>query len=217
VVAPDSLIPPLSTIDRLPSQGIRNILVKLSPAIDRNIGEQNNGSLRFVSDKGECKEALLGLGALKGPHDISAVVVPDGIVTTGAGIAPVRQSFGSFMYEADPAVIRAGLVAVVAEQVNGWLADSDIAYVFSDRKMNSPIATRYSILEARPFHLAHLKQSLRALNCGKVIVKKRGVEIEPEALVKSLSGDGDRDLVVVVTRTGKRRWAIIAAHDDGNR
>ena len=51
-----------------------------------------------------------------------------------------------------------------------------------------------------PFNLKKLRALLRTSDVGRVVVKKRGSPIEPEALARQLRGPGSASAVVVVTR-----------------
>ena len=58
----------------------------------------------------------------------------------------------------------------------------------------------YRVRDVLPFNLKKLKAHLRVGGIGRVVVKKRGSPIEPEALARQLRGPGSGSAVVVVTR-----------------
>jgi hypothetical protein len=111
-------------------------------------------------------------------------------------VGPVR----GWLHEPDPAVIRSGLVAVVAAPLDATLVDPTIAYLTSDSPAGSPWVTSYPVTDVLPFHLKKLKALLRTRGVGRVTVKKRGSAIEPETLARQLRGPGEGTAVVVVTR-----------------
>ena len=99
-----------------------------------------------------------------------------------------------------PAVIRSGLVACVAAELGATLVDPTIAYLTSDGPAASPWVSSYRVTDVLPFNLKKLRALLRTRGIGRVVVKKRGSPIEPEALARQLRGPGSGSAVVVVTR-----------------
>ena len=77
---------------------------------------------------------------------------------------PARRSArsGRYLHEPDGAVIRAGLVAHVAEQLGGRLLDPMIAYVTTDEPLTSPLARSYAVRAVLPWGLKRLRSHLRA-------------------------------------------------------
>jgi hypothetical protein len=115
------------------------------------------------------------------------------------GTAPVGPVRG-WLHEPDPALIRSGLMALVAADLGATLVDPTIAYLSSDAVADSPWVSSYRVEEVLPFNLKKLKALLRARGVGRVVVKKRGSPIEPEALARQLRGPGGTSAVLVVTR-----------------
>jgi hypothetical protein len=113
-----------------------------------------------------------------------------------APVGPVR----GWLHEPDPALIRSGLMSLVAADLGATLVDPTIAYLTSDAPADSPWVSSYRVAEVLPFNLKKLKALLRARGVGRVVVKKRGSPIEPETLARQLRGPGTGSAVVVVTR-----------------
>jgi hypothetical protein len=65
------------------------------------------------------------------------------------------------------------------------------------------------VAEVLPFNLKKLKALLRSRGVGRVVVKKRGSPIEPEALARQLRGPGTGSAVVVVTRVAGAPTALV--------
>ncbi|MDR3709731.1 MAG: class I SAM-dependent methyltransferase [Capsulimonadaceae bacterium] len=211
IVTAGDLVPPLSFLDRLKAGGVHSVLAKLSPAIERDLGADYGGEIEFISDAGECKEALLRTGDLRTGDAVSARLLVSGSrIAAPAPSAPVREEAFGYLYEPDPAVIRAGLTGHVVAAVDGWLLDPHIAYVFSDRYAPTPLASAYKIECGFPYHLKRLRQELLARNASQVIVKRRGFPEEPDAVRKQLKLKGAGEVrIVVLTRCGDRLWAMI--------
>jgi SAM-dependent methyltransferase len=206
---PDAWSPPWSVVegllDRLPAVG-----VKVAPGIPHDLVPPGVEA-EWVSDGGDVKEAALWAGALSSGVPRRATLLPSGATVTGSGAAATEVgSPGRWLYEPDGAVVRAGLVAQVAEQVGGWLVDPTIAYVSADRLTPTPLASAYEITDVLPFSLKRLRALLREREVGSVVVKKRGSAIEPEALRKQLRLRGAHSAVVVLTRVAGAPTVLLA-------
>jgi SAM-dependent methyltransferase len=114
-----------------------------------------------------------------------------------------------FLYEPDPAVIRAHVIGQLAEQLGAALIDREIAYLTAGHAIATPFARCWRVIEWMPWNLKRLRARLRALDAGAVTVKKRGSPLDTNTLARQLSGDGSRALVVVLTRVADRPAALI--------
>jgi hypothetical protein len=195
--------PPLSTIKNwLP--GFPALGVKTSPGIDLSELAEYDAEVEFISLRGELKEATLWFGPLK-TTSRKATVLPGPYQMTSdftrlstTGIQPISDP-GSFLYEPDPAVIRAGLVTTLAEMLSACQLDPDIAYLTSNTISPTPFARLWSIEDWFPFHLKRLRTYLHQHKIGHVTVKKRGSPIEPDFLIHKLHLKGDQECVLVLT------------------
>jgi hypothetical protein len=195
--------PPLSIINNwladFPALG-----VKISPGVTLFELAGYDSEIEFISLRGELKEAVLWFGPLK-TSKRSATVLPgshrllsDHPYTTRDNSVPVTEP-KSFLYEPDPAVIRAGLVTDLAELLEASQLDAEIAYLTSDRLSDTPFAHRWIIEDWFPFQLKRLRAYLRQRNVGHVDVKKRGSPLEPESLIHQLRLKGTRECILVLT------------------
>jgi SAM-dependent methyltransferase len=173
---------------------------KLAPGIPHDILPAG-AEAEWVSVSGDVVECALWCGPLAGAAARRATLLPAGDTVTGDGLTrALAGPVGRFLYEPDGAVIRAGLVAEVAQQLGGHLLDETIAYVTTDRETSSPFATGYEVLEVLPFGLKRLRSFLRERDVGRLTIKKRGSAIEPETLRRQLRLRGGAEATVVVTR-----------------
>ncbi|MCO7220439.1 methyltransferase domain-containing protein [Klenkia sp. PcliD-1-E] len=201
ITDPDGWSPPWSTVAAL-LDAVPRCVVKVAPGLDHD-RVPDGVEAEWVSVGGSIVEALLWG---RGPSATwrRATVVRAGTVhelTADAdpGRAPVAAP-RAWLHEPDPAVIRSGLVATVAAQLDATLVDEQIAYLTSDAPADSPWASSYRVTDVLPFSVKRLKALLRERGIGRVVVKKRGSAVEPEALVRQLRGKGEGRAVVVVTR-----------------
>jgi hypothetical protein len=198
---PDRWSPPWSTVlgllDRVP-----RCVVKVAPGLDHD-RVPDGVEAEWVSVGGSIVEALLWGRGLSATWRRATLVGADGVVEltadTDPGPAPVGPVRG-WLHEPDPAVIRSGLVSLVAADLGATLVDPTIAYLTSDSPADSPWVTSYAVTDVLPFNLKRLRALLHARDVGRVTVKKRGSPIEPETLARQLRGPGSGSAVVVVTR-----------------
>jgi SAM-dependent methyltransferase len=205
------------------------LAVKMAPGADpAELPSAIDSELEFISLDGELKEAVFWCAPLATAHRRATVLRTDATADGSLAAQPHRvQTFtlvedaprpripltapGSFLYEPDPAVIRAGLVAELAAQLGATQLDAQIAYLTGDSLVPTPFARSWHILDWLPFNLKRLRARLRDLDAGIVTVKKRGAPIDPNALARQLSGKGARALVVVLTRVAEQRAVLICA------
>jgi hypothetical protein len=137
--------PPLSIIEswlrQYPALG-----VKISPGVNLEEIEHYDAEVEFISLRGELKEAVLWFGPLKvnnrratllpGPHSLASDMFAEELITRKLPLSePLR-----YIYEPDPAVLRAGLVYDLGEQLGACQLDPDIAYLTSSEHERTPFA-----------------------------------------------------------------------------
>jgi hypothetical protein len=203
-------LPPLEKILRWRGAGREAALcVKISPGVRWEEIEREDCEVEFVSWNGELKEAVLWYGPFQTVRR-RATILPSGETMTGGeennAISPPRR----ILYEPDPSVLRAGLVRQLATRLRAAQIDPEIAYLTADDFLPTPWAKAYRIEESMPFGLKRLREWLRARSVGKVIVKKRGSAIEPEALEQRLRLRGDRLRILFLTKAGGKPYVLIA-------
>ncbi|MGW1195587.1 class I SAM-dependent methyltransferase [Streptomyces sp. NPDC002536] len=172
--------------------------LKIAPGVPHEAVPEE-AEAEWISDGGDVKEAVLWFGTDPGVR--RATLLPEGASLTGRGLPdPAVRPVGRYLYEPDGAVIRAHLVAEVAEELGGGLVDETIAYVTADELRATPYAAAYEITDVLPFNLKKLKAIVRERAIGVAVIKKRGSAVEPEELRRKLKLDGPNSCVVVLTR-----------------
>ena len=198
---PDRWSPPWSTVtallDRVPAS-----VVKVAPGLDHD-RVPDGIEAEWVSVGGSIVEALLWGRGLSGTWRRASLVRDGEVLEVTADADPGPAPIGAvrgWLHEPDPALIRSGLMSLVAADLGATLVDPTIAYLTSDAAADSPWVSSYRVAETLTFNLKKLKALLRARGVGHVVVKKRGSPIEPETLARQLRGPGTGSAVVVVTR-----------------
>ncbi|MET9426883.1 methyltransferase domain-containing protein [Streptomyces sp. NPDC003036] len=197
VFDPEAYSPPLSWAVGTALEAPRAAL-KIAPGIPHETVPPE-AEAEWISDGGDVKEAVLWFGTR--PGAVTATLLPGPHTLTGRGLPnpPVRE-VGRYLYEPDGAVIRAHLVAEVAEELGGGLLDETIAYITADELRPTPYATAYEITDRLPFNVKKLKSLLREREVGNLTVKKRGSAVEPEELRRKLKPKGPNAATVFLTR-----------------
>ncbi|AXG79764.1 class I SAM-dependent methyltransferase [Streptomyces paludis] len=197
---PEAYSPPLSWA----IEAVRRVgtgAVKIAPGIPHEL-VPDDFEAEWISDGGDVKEAVLWHHPAVVPGTRRATLLtPAPVTLTGRGLPdpPVRPA-GRYLYEPDGAVIRAHLVAEVAEELAGGLLDATIAYITADEARETPYATAYEITDELPFSLKRLKALLREREVGVLTVKKRGSAVEPEELRRRMKLKGPHAATVFLTR-----------------
>jgi protein-L-isoaspartate O-methyltransferase len=212
---PDRWSPPWTTVaallDRVP-----RAVVKVAPGLDHE-RVPDGVEAEWVSAGGSIVEALLWGRAVSTVRRRASLVRGDAVLELTADADPGPAPSGpvrSWLHEPDPAVIRSGLVSLVATDLAATLVDPTIAYLTSDGPTDSPWVSSYRVDEVLPFNLKKLKALLRTRGVGRVVVKKRGSPIEPETLARRLRGEGAGTATVVVTRVAGVPTALVCDLSD---
>jgi hypothetical protein len=203
--------PPLSVVRSwLPK--FPALAVKISPGVNMEELRTYDAEVEFISLHGELKEAVLWFGPLKTASSRATLLPGEHSLAVATG-APSRLSLHepkAYLYEPDPAVMRASLVASLGQSLGAAQLDEDIAYLTSDQALETPFARRWTVEDWFPFQLKRLREALRQRRVGHVVVKKRGSPLQPEALIRDLHLAGDQQRVVFLTHLRGRPIAILA-------
>lgn len=184
--------------------------VKISPGVDLSELEEYDAEIEFISLDGELKEAVLWFGPLKTTLR-RATLLPVGHSLVAGEIRrlPISEPRG-WIYEPDPAVLRAGLVTDLGSQLDAYQLDPDIAYLTTDHFLHTSFARAWQIEAWMPFNLKRLRDYLRKRKIGRVDVKKRGSPLVPEELIHELRLSGDGHKVIFLTHLEGRPIVVIA-------
>ncbi len=203
--------PPLDVLlrglPRCPALG-----VKISPGVHLEEIANLEVEVEFISWQGELKEAVLWFGPLRSATR-RATLLPGEHTLASSQPEPPAQCLPpqTYLYEPDPAVLRAGLVGLLARQLGAAQLDPQIAFLTSASRLFSPFVRTWQIEEWLPFNLKQLRALLRSRNVGRVVVKKRGSPIQPEALIQSLRLQGDSEKTLVLTQVSGKPVVLVCS------
>ncbi len=200
------------------------VVVKLGPGLDHDLVPPDVEA-EWVSLDGDLKEVALWSrrpAATTPARRRATVLARSGDTASCSDLAapaepPEVASVGTYLYEPDPAVIRAHLVSSVAADLGGWLLDPHIAYISSHRAVRTPFARGFRVLETLPFKEKALRAALRSRRIGALTVKKRGVAVRPEDLRRRLSLRGPEQATLILSRTPGSAVALLVEPLDSSR
>ena len=214
------MVPPLSAIRILRAQ-LPDVLVKVAPGV--NLDEvPAAAAVTFIAEGIHLKEAMLSFGALRPPRLRQAVVLP-GPHLFVRGQPRVRRRFNipdirtvqDVLYEPSPAVLRAGLVRDLGAQLNAGQIDPEIGYLTGDDVVPTPFARAWPVERDGPFNLKELNRWLREAGVGRVIVKKRGSPIDPDAFRRRLKTTrGGPEKTIFLTQARGKPWMVLCGDEE---
>ncbi|MBX9625710.1 MAG: methyltransferase domain-containing protein [Gemmataceae bacterium] len=232
---PDRYDPPLGAVRARFPAGFP-LAAKIAPGVARRDVEGYDAEAEWLSVGGELKECVLWLGPLRTAGRRATVLaspgtagvppaplwleraggtpaVPGGVTHTLAADRPPADppagEIGDYLFDPDPAVVRADLIGLLAEQLGADAVDHGVAVLTGPAAVASPFAAAYRVEHAAPLHAGKLRDYLRARGAGRVTVLKRAAEADADDLVKKLklTGNGHRHLIL--TRSLGRTVAVV--------
>jgi hypothetical protein len=189
--------------------GLKLAGMKLSPMLPDAYLAGLGGSLEFVSLGRECREALVWLGEEAG-EGVWAVQVESGArLQGGGGQGPNVDWADRFVYEADPAAIRAHcLDGLCGELGLSGLGDSN-GYLTGPKEVGSPWLRGYRTLTICSADERTTKEALNGLSARVTAVKVRGAEVDVEKTARKFRSGGDRKVILMVYCVGNSRKHVI--------
>ena len=206
----NAMQPPIATILEL-KRHMAALAVKVAPGV-QNDEIPAQAEVEFISEQGNMKEAVLWFGDLRRGVARTATLLPEGVhLQSGAEPStPIRQP-GNYIYEPDPAIIRATLVRTLAAHLDAAQLDARIAYLTGDARIDTPFARVWRVIRHGHFHLKTLNRWLREWGAGRVIIKKRGSPIDPDTFRRRLkTTPGGPEVTVFLTHVQEKPWMILS-------
>ncbi len=207
VFDPRAYSPPWDFVVGLAS---RVAVVKLGPGIDHALLPAR-AEAEWVSVDGEVVEAALWCERLADvPRRASVLRGATVTELTGSGereaaVGPVR----AYVYDPDGAVLRAHLLAELADVLDATIADPTIGYLYADSPTATPFARAYRVDDVLPFSVKRLRATLRERRVGRLTIKKRGSALDPADLRRQLRLSGPAEATVILTRGAGAPTAIL--------
>jgi hypothetical protein len=168
--------------------------IKLGPASDFTEYFGGEGfEIEVVSLGGECKEATVWFGGAATCRR-RATRLPGGASWTdrdgGAASTVGVRTPGEWVFDPDPALVRAGLVDSFAAAHGLSRLASGVDFLTGSRRVENPFVAAFEVRAVLPLDLRKLRRELAARDVGTLEVKTRGVAYRPEEVRAALRLSG---------------------------
>ncbi len=192
----------------------RDVAVKLSPGVDID-ATLPEGEIELISHHGQCKQAVIWTGELATacrratvlPEKESIAADTHDDLTWPQSRIPVE---GDYLYEPDPAVIRANLVGVLARKHALRPVDPQIVYLVGTQPVASALLAAFRVIDVTEWAGRKARAWLNRHDIGKLEIKTRGFAARPEEIQHQLRLKGHRQAILFLTRIGPKPMAILA-------
>lgn len=207
--------PPLSLVEKL-QEICPNICVKISPGVEFSYLKYDC-DIEVLSLKGEVKEVILWFGKFKNHKDkksILATKLPEKITITQIQPKPFIELDlpKKYIYEPDPAFIKAHLIEEIAQQYTLKKLNPNIAYLTSDRNIVTPVLKKYQVITYLDVNYENISKKLSEINIGKIDYKSRGIDIDLKNIHKQIKGKGKNKGLIIFTKVRAKNTAIICSY-----
>jgi len=198
------------------SKKFRGGMVKLPPAFPEEELPKETDIL-YLGDAKDCRECLMLTGVF-GNGIIRAAAICDGktfewqcekdeLQNTSLDI----KKLGNFILEPVPVLVRSHLFLSEAKKCGFWQIDSTLAYLSCEEfSPEHKGFAAYKVIDQSGLSTNNVKAMLKRYDIGKLTLKKRGVEVVPEAEIHRLSPKGEKEGVLFYTRIFGEKRAILA-------
>lgn len=221
---PERWSPPLSAVLAL-ARRFPGASVALPPGLDPTALPRLDGAweLEWVSLDGELRELTLWLGALAGGARRAVLALRTGgeprRLTGDPGVAvpplePDAARGARWLAEADPAVLRSGLLGTLAAREGVAPIAPRCAYLAGARRPESPLLSVWPVLGTSPLDKRRLRALLREHDVGPLTVMKRGHPDTAEVLAVRLRGPGREPGLLAVARLERGHLALLLGSKD---
>jgi hypothetical protein len=170
---------------------------------------------QWVSHQGTVVEMVLWSGSLQREG-----VTRSALVISRAGAAEMVASADSpdaevgdlheYLYEPDGAIIRARLIGDLARSFDATMIDASIAYVSSAKAHQSLLMQGFQIIDQVPYSPKNVNALIAGANLASLEIKKRGIDIDPAELRKTLPLSGSGTATLILTRVKGQKTALLA-------
>ena len=191
-------------------------MIKLPPAFPENeIPEESD--VLYLGNASDCRECLV-LSGLFGKGTVRAVAIcknktfewqckKNELRNTSLEV----KNPGGFILEPNPVLVRSHLFLSEAKKLGFWQIDSTLAYMSCESLPPEHDGfAAYRVIEQSSLSTNNVKAMLKKHDAGRITIKKRGVEVVPEAEIRRLAPKGEKEYILFYTRILGGKRAILA-------
>lgn len=206
----EDYVPRLDQLQRW-TQEFAGGAIKLSPAANFG-GKFPTAEIELISVHGECKEATVWFGQLAGEKPWRATALPSGETLAGEpmeAVADIRP-LGGYLFDPDPAIVRAGLVDLLAERLGLARLDAAEEYLTSNSLVVSHFVRAFEVQAELSNNPKEVRAYYRNSNVGQLEIKCRHIPVDVDRMRKQLSLTGGEPGVLIFARVSGKARAVVA-------
>jgi hypothetical protein len=208
--------PGAESIERLLREN-DNAAIKLAPAAVVPEEWLAQAELEWIGRHRECRQLVAWFGELAlHPGERRATVLGEtttpqcSVVGRPGDEPPAANRVSRYVFEPDAAVLAAGLGPSLANKYGLERVTAGVGYWTGDASVEDGALACFEVEEMLPHDTRRLRALLHTRKVGRLEIKKRGVDIRPDALRRDLRLAGDAGATLIVTRVDGRVTAILA-------
>jgi hypothetical protein len=215
IIRPEEWSPDPTAVGRALA-GRSSAALKLSPAVElAELLEHFPApdEIEILSFLGEAKETVFWYGKAAGKQARRATILPAGATYCGAEHAQAESGeLQEWLFDPDPALVRAGLLGAFAQEHGLVTVDPQIAYLTGPRRVDSPFVDAFRVLACEALDPRKMRALLREYEAGELAIRKRGIAERPQTLSQRFLPKkfGTRRLTMIATRFGDGHVGILA-------
>ncbi|MCA9058260.1 MAG: methyltransferase domain-containing protein [Planctomycetaceae bacterium] len=186
--------------------------IKISPAA--NFMQKFPGcEIELISLDGECREATVWFGELAGESSFRATILPSGESVSADPLsawASQSDQVKQYLYDPYPAVVRSGMLDVVAEQLQLERLDPEEEYLTGDHLVDSGFLTAFEVEGVFSKNLKDVGAYLRKAPSTHYEVKCRRIPTDARTVQRRLPVGDEPPRVLIICRVGGRAATVLA-------
>jgi SAM-dependent methyltransferase len=185
--------------------------LKISPAA--NFQQKFPGcEIELVSLGGECREATVWFGELAGAESFRATLLPDGETISADPLsawAPPADSLSDFLLDPDPALVRAGLIDVLAERHGLQRLDAEEEYLTATSIPATGFVSAFAVRAVLGTNPRELRGYFREHPAREYEILCRRIPTDAAAVRRQLPvGDGPPIAILFCRIAGRARTVV---------
>ncbi len=198
-----------------------NAAIKLAPAATFEEPWWHEAELEWIGRARQCRQLVVWFGNLAQQAGCHRATVLRGHLGQAPQLAAsfvgepnvetvLAPKIGRYLFVPDAAVRAAKLEGALAAEQQLQVVAHGVAYFTGDVLIDHGALTAFEVLDVHPYRPATLRAWLAARKLGRLEVKKRGVELDPEKVRRELHVAGDEAAVILLSRIAGQITAIVA-------
>ncbi|MFL2870535.1 MAG: class I SAM-dependent methyltransferase [Pirellulaceae bacterium] len=206
--------PPLSLFESSMERGVP-MCIKIAPSASPPEYWVKQCKIEWIESRRECRQQVLWFGdnATAGRR-VATEVDHTGMCWQVDGEVSEPESWSysveRYIYEPRPSVLAAGIAESVARQFSLDAIWPDVVYWTSEKYHEVRWASVFEVEDVMPFDMTAIRNSLAKKRVGRLEIKKRVAEVDPQQLRRELKLQGDESRVLLLAGFNRKITAIIA-------